>query len=118
MNIEGIEKLGDLIKAYWYDRDEDDIEIVCEVVNETTDDHLSNCLRLAEEFHQLLSSSESHRELLRKWVWHPLPKKDEELQLWLEEILDAFSEASSGASVDSLRAYANKKGLSIIFSRK
>lgn len=113
-----VEKLGELMKAYWYDREEDDIEIIFDVVDGTSRDHLTECLEIARQFADLLSSEDAYQTLLRRWVWHRLPTEHTELAIWMSEVLEIFKEANSGTDELTTRKYAEKKVLSTLFLKE
>lgn len=92
---EQLEELFQFLTGNWYDRDENDVAIVYEIVAETDPQYLSSCIRLIRLFLSMPESYKTKSDLIRKWVWRYLPEKVDAPIEWLRGILALLEDATA-----------------------
>jgi hypothetical protein len=87
MNLEKREELYQFLASNWYDRAEDDNEIIKEIIAEERPEHISYCKVLIKEFINSNEPDEEKSKFIRKSVWRYFPEGEIPPLEWLQDIL-------------------------------
>lgn len=87
LTTEEWQDLYQFLAGYWYDREDDDVAIVQEFVNDVTPELRAKYTQLIRKFVVSPDSIQTKLDFIRKSVWRWFPSDTDAPINWLKEIL-------------------------------